>query len=222
MHQVPKWYFDSMQSKGVFCTREALKSKVDEEGHLKTFRGETAVFRLPDNLKDALVDVQNELYAAAGRMLMKKPLSRESLHMTLHDLWNEGDVKDFASPPYEADEVCRIIDSIRRDFPQKIMMRAIVPMSMVETSVVMGLVPASEVDGWCLAEMHRRISAIYPRNYGLTPHITLTYYRPGEYEVDVWTRLRDSFRVKGYAFPLYTKDLVFQRFCDMENYETIY
>ncbi len=222
MQQIPSWYFDSLQRSGKFLTRTSLREKVDEEGKLKPFHGESAVFLLPDELKSALAQVQEELYAAAGGMLMKKPLSQDNLHMTLHDLWNVSDGERCASPPYEAEEVCRIIEGIRKYFPERIMMRAIVPMNMVNTSVVMGLMPASEPDAWCLAEMHKRFSVLYPRTYGLTPHITLAYYCPGEYGEEIWTRLKDVFTVKGYAFPLYTRDLVFRRFKDMDDYETIY
>lgn len=223
MSGVPAWYFDSMPKEGEkFKTRDALELKVDAEGRLKPFGGETSVFLLPDVVKDKLIEVQDELYAAAGKMLSKQRLSRESLHMTLHDLWNEGDKKDYPAPPYSPDEVCRVLEGIRRDYPHNIMMRAIVPMSMVNTSVVMGLVPASPLDRWTLGDMDSRMNAMMPRSYGLTPHITLAYYRPGEYDYEVWKKLKAAFKVQGFSFPLSTRRLVYQRFYDMERYETIY
>ncbi len=221
MQQIPSWYFDSIQHEGIFITNKALNKKLDEGGWLKPFRGETAVFLLPDSLKDALAEVQNELFAEAGEMLSGEALPKESLHMTLHDLWNEGDREKCPSPPYTHGDICSAIEGIRRDYPQKIMMRSVVPMNMVNASVVMGLIPATDEDGRALADMHSRLDKLYPLNYGLTPHITLSYYKPGAYSEDVWKRLCNVFTEKDWRFPLYTKDLVFQRFSDMKNYETI-
>lgn len=223
MSGVPSWYFDSLPKDGEkFITRDSLGQKVDGEGYLKAFGGETSVFMLPDAVKDKLMEVQAELYAAAGEMLSVQRLSRDSLHMTLHDLWNEGDMRDHPMPPYSPDEVCRVLEGIRRDYPNNIMMRAIVPLSMVNTSVVMGLIPAGAMDRWALADMDSRMNALMPRLYGLTPHITLAYYRPGEYEYETWRKLKEVFRVQGFSFPIKTEQLFYQRFYDMERYETIY
>ncbi|MBE7016907.1 MAG: hypothetical protein E7420_01930 [Ruminococcaceae bacterium] len=222
MQQIPIWYLDSMQHEGNFITNKALELKVDSVGRLKRFSGETVVFLLPDYLKDALEKIQRELFAVAGEMLSCNALSKGSLHMTLHDLWNESDAGKHSFPPYTHDDICKVIEGIRRDYPQKIMMRAIAAMNMVNSSVVMGLLPATDADAWALADMYGRLDALYPLNYGLTPHITLSYYKPGEYSEEVWRGLQRVFTMKGWSFPLYTKDLVFQRFSDMESYETIY
>ena len=220
MSLIPSWYFDSMQHDGDFHTNRALEKKVDEKGCLKSFIGETAVFLLPDDLKDALEKVQKELYTAVGVMLSREVLSRESLHMTLHDLWNEADNEKH--PPYTHEDICRVIEGIRKDYPRKIMMRTVTTMNMVNSSVVVGLVPDSEEDFAALIDMHSRLDAIYPLSYGLTPHITLGYYKPGVYPEEIWKGLRGVFKVMEQHFYLDTASLVFQRFSDMEHYETIY
>lgn len=222
MQRIPDWYFDSLQHEGNFYTNSALEKKVDATGCLKSFKGETAVFLLSDELKDALAKVQKELFAAAGEMLTREALSRESLHMTLHDLWNEADNEKHPGPPYSYRDICAVIEEIRKDYPQKIRMRAITAMNMVNSSVVMGLVPDADEDAAALADMHSRLDALYPLSYRLTPHITLAYYKPGVYPEEIWKRLRGVFNAAEQSFCLDTESLVFQRFSDMESYETIY
>lgn len=222
---IPNWYLDSIFPEGkerLFRTAGSLPDKVDGDGMLKPFFGETTVFLLPDGLKDALMEEQQRLYEAAGDMLCVQRLSRESLHMTLHDLWNEGEREKRPAPGYSHEQICRTLDGMRRDYPEGVRLRAVTTMNMVNTSVVMGLVPASEPDGWALGDMYSRLNELHPLLYGLTPHITLAYYRPGVYTEDDWSKLKAAFEVAGYTFYLSTRDLVFQRFYDMERYETIY
>ena len=225
MQSVPHWYFDSLPAAGrgeLFKTNEKLRDKVDEQGRFRLFCGETTVFDLPGEVKERLSEIQSELYDKAGDMLSTQRLSAGSLHMTLHSFWDMGEDIRFADVPYRHEDVCRVLEDIRKAFPDRIMMRAVVPLSMVNTSVVMGLAAASEPDAWALAEIHRRMSALYPRSFGLTPHITLAYYRPGVYPEEIWGKLRDVFSVSGFAFPISTEKLFFKRFFDMERYEIIY
>ncbi len=225
MQSIPRWYFDSLPPEGrgeVFRTNEKLRDKVDEEGRFRLFCGETTVFDLPENVREKLMEIQGRLYDAVGEMFAMDRLGEDSMHMTLHSLWDMGESIKLRDAPYTHGDVCRVLDGIRADFPDKIMMRAICPLSMVNTSVVMGLVPAGEADAWRLAEINRRVAGFYPRPYGLTPHVTLAYYCPGEYPEETWTKLKSVFAVQGFAFPIETRKLFFRRFFDMGRYETIY
>lgn len=225
MQNIPRWYFDSLPPEGrgeIFRTNKRLRDKVDDEGKFRFFCGETTVFDLPDNVREKLMEVQARLYDAAEDMFSVQRLSEESMHMTLHSFWDMAEDIKYADVPYTEEEVCSVLDSVRSNFPDRIMMRAVVPLSMVNTSVVMGLMPASEPDAWRLGEIHRRMSALYPRPYCLTPHVTLAYYRPGEYPEELWKKLKSVFTVEGFAFPIKTEQLFFRRFYDMERYETVY
>ena len=225
MSFIPNWYLDSIFPEGeerLFTTGRKLPDKVDSSGFLKPFFGETTVFLLPDGLKDAIIESQNRLYEKAGDMLCVQRLSRDSLHMTLHDLWNEGERETRPAPAYSHEQVCRVLESICRDYPDGVRLRVICTMNMVNTSVVMGLIPASEPDGWSLSDMYSRLDELHPLGYGLTPHITLAYYRPGVYTEEKWSRLKEAFEVTGYSFALSAEALHFQRFYDMERYETVF
>jgi len=225
MHHVPSWYFDSLPREGrgeLFITNQKLKDKVDGDGRFRLFGGETLVFELPESVRRHLAETRDRLYDAAGDMLARQKLSADSFHMTLHSLWDMGEEIPYANAPYTATEVREVLAGIRRDFPDRIMMRAICPLNMVNTSVVMGLAAASEPDSWALAELSRRMSALYPRPYSLTPHVTLAYYRPGEYPEEVWKKLKSVFTVEGFSFPINTQELYFKRFSDMANYSIVY
>ena len=225
MQSIPRWYFDSLPPEGrgeVFRTNAKLRDKVDEEGFFRLFCGETTVFDLPENVCERLVEIQERLYDTAGEMFAMERLGKDSMHMTLHSLWDMGEDSKLRDAPYTHGDVRRVLDGIRADFPDRIMMRAICPLSMVNTSVVMGLFSASEVDSWRLGEISRRMAELYPRPYGLTPHVTLAYYRPGEYPEETWRKLKSVFAVEGFTFPIETSKLFFRRFFDMGRYETIY
>jgi len=100
-------------------------------------------------------------------------------------------------------------------------MRAISLLSMVSTSVVLGLVPADEKSEAALGDMYSRLQALWPLPYGLTPHITLAYYRPGAYSEPLWRRLGESFAIEPFEFSLSAESLVSQSFDDMNKYSTI-
>src|SRR5699024_741804 len=69
-------------------------------------------------------------------------------------------------------------------------MRATRTFNLVHTSVVLGLEP-SDADSWRqLDRMYQELEAVVPLGYGLTPHITLAYYKPGSYSEADAARLR--------------------------------
>lgn len=203
-----------------FVTREALRQKVDEAGRLRPYRGCSAVFRLDGAAKAALEELQNELYAAAPELLAER-LSRDSLHMTLHDLVSgppetEGLEAAMASAEARARprlERWRSVKSLN--------MRATWLFSMVSTSLVLGLCPADGDSWWNLDGMYRTLDEVRPLGYAMTPHITLAYFRPGSYRPEQTEALRKLLRPVELELTLRTEELVLQRFSDMNHYQTI-
>lgn len=223
MHNIPNWYYDSMPAENeIFRTAVGLEQKVDGDGRLKFFSGETTVFLLPETVCDHLLEVQERLYAAAGEMLSKQRLSPKHFHMTLHSFWDMASKETYDLIPYKHEEVFRALDDVRRDFPEDIMMRTVCPMNMASTSAVMGLAAATEEDGRMLREIHERISSFYPRPYGLNSHVTLAYYRPGCYPEEVWKKLKREFVQEEEIFPINTGRLLFQSFTNMDKYTSEY
>lgn len=222
MPEIPSWYYDSLPPWGEFRTNPNLAHKVDAlSGRLVPFHGETTVFLLSADDRTWLKGLQDALYAACGEMLCAERLTEDSFHLTLHDLWNEGDIERHPAPPYSHGEVLSVLAGIRRGNPAPISMRCIAMLNMVSTSVVLGLVPATDEDERRLDDMYSRLQAVYPLNRGLTPHITLAYYRPGIYSEELWGKLRDVFPIAERPLSLSAEKLVFQSFEDMNRYHTI-
>lgn len=218
MPKIPDFYYRSLPEDGEFETSAGLSLKTDGE-RLLPFRGETSVFLLPEDVRRSLRGLQDRIYSAAGDMLCWEKLSEDSFHMTLHDLWNEADKRP--CPSYSHEQLRKVLLSIRNDYPRPIKMRAISLLSMVCTSVVLGLVPADEESERALGDMYSRVQNIWPLSYGLTPHITLAYYRPGTYPEQLWRTLGESFAIEPFEFCLSTQSLVLQSFEDMNKYRTI-
>lgn len=222
MPEIPSWYYDSLPPWGDFQTNPKLTHKVDAlSGRLVPFHGETTVFLLEAEDRAWLGSLQDALYAACGDMLSTQRLIEDSFHLTLHDLWNEGDVERHPAPTYSHEEVLSVLACIRRVHAAPISMRCIAMLNMVSTSVVLGLVPATDEDQWRLDDMYSRLQSVYPVKYGLTPHITLAYYRPGTYGEELWGKLRNVFPIAERPLSLSTEKLVFQSFQDMNRYHTI-
>jgi hypothetical protein len=89
---------------------------------------------------------------------------------------------------------------------------------MVNTSIVLGLAPADSDSYHRLEAMFDGLDQVYPLKYGLTPHITLAYYRPGIYHPKDASRLAGALRSVDMEIVLRLEDLVLQNFCDMNHY----
>lgn len=203
-----------------FETNPNLRKKVAEDGALLPFGGNTVVFLLDAHTRGALSRLQGELYERAGWMLAR-PLTGDTFHMTLHDLEN-GPPEDFDLPRRMA--IARemaepILASWRNQSP--IRMRASWMFNMVSTSVVLGLRPVDS-DGWeRLGRMYRALEQVRPLGYALTPHITLAYYRPGNYDPGELQELRCALRPVELELELRMENLVLQEFDDMNHYRTV-
>lgn len=211
-HSMPQW--------GDFSTRDSLCKKVDQEGHLLPYVGNTVVFLLDDDTKAQLHRLQQSLYDAAGEMLAE-PLQMSTFHMTLHDLANgvpdQQGLGDWMA--YTQEQAARILSGWK-DF-RPIRMKATRLFNMVSTSIVLGLAPADE-DSWGrLDEMYMTLEGVVNLGYALTPHITMGYFKPGTYSQEQVRRLNQVLDAVDLEITLYPENLVLQNFSDMNHYETV-
>ena len=204
---------------GSFSTNPNLSKKVAPDGTILPYYGNTMVFLLPDNVKHELKRLRDGLYAAAPGMLAA-PLREETFHMTLHDLANSPDRAEAEALMPEAEARAREIGAGFGDFAP-IAMRGTWTFNMVNTSVVLGLAPVSAEGRERLAGMYRALEAAAPLGYALTPHITLAYFRPGEYGPGEVARLRAALGPAGVEVELRAENLVLQRFTDMNSYHSL-
>ena len=212
---------NSLPSTGILQTRPSLTAKVDKDGHFLPFIGNTAVFLLDEPTKQAIIPLQEALYAHAGSLLAER-LSPDTFHLTLHDLANGPPgsetrlwmAKTAAAAP-------QVLNAIRAEDPAPLSMKATWVFNMVNTSIVLGAEPADADTHARLSRMYTQIHPVVPLNYALTPHITLAYFRPGCYTQTNLAPLRKALKAVDLTFSLQMENLVFQNFSDMNHYETV-
>lgn len=209
---VPQW--------GDFTTNPNLQKKVDDEGKLLPFPGNTVVFLLDDDTKEKLRQLQESLYQAAPDMLAQ-PLQTSTFHMTLHDLANgtpdQSGLHDYMRCTQE--RVSQILPGWKDTPPLR--MKTTWLFNMVNTSIVLGLAPADEKAWHRLDEMYTALEDVVRLNYALTPHITMAYFLPGTYTQEQVQRLSAALRNVDLEITLDMKNLVLQNFTDMNHYETV-
>lgn len=211
-HSMPQW--------GGFATNPNLRKKVDEEGNLLPFLGNTVVFLLDDETKESLRQLQKSLYQAAPEMLAQ-PLQKSTFHMTLHDLANgmpdQPGLQDYMN--YTRERASQILPGWKDAPPLR--MKATWLFNMVNTSIVLGLAPADGESWRRLDEMYMTLESVVNLGYALTPHITMAYFRPGTYSPELVQRLSAALRNVDLDITLRLKNLVLQNFTDMNHYETV-
>ena len=210
-NSIPQW--------GDFTTNPNLRKKVDDEGKLLPFMGNTVVFLLDDDAKEKLRQLQESLYQAAPDMLAQ-PLQMSTFHMTLHDLANgtpgQLGLDDYMR--YTQEKVSQILPGWKDTAPLR--MKTTWLFNMVNTSIVLGLKPADEETWRRLDEMYTTLEDVVHLGYALTPHITVGYFLPGTYTPEQVQRLSVALRNVDMEITLDMKNLVLQEFFDMNHYET--
>ncbi len=182
--------WDSLPRDGRLCTGAGLARKVNPDGSFRPFCGDTVIFTLPQDMVDWLAGVQAALYDAWGECLAER-IAPDTFHITLHDLLSQPETM----PEGTNDNRPLAQAAIRQacaERPSPIGVRSCSLFSMVGTSLVMGFEPSAEADCAALMGMYERFQRIVPLGYPLTLHVTLAYYKPGEYSQDMLHRLRTA------------------------------
>lgn len=202
----------------VLETAAGLREKANTDGALLPFPGNTVVFLLDAGTKQKLGIVQDALYARCGELLAER-LEPDTFHMTLHDLAN-GPTLDQREEM--AAQAKAILDGIRANSAAPIPMKATWSFNMVNTSIVLGLEPATQ-DAWNrLDDLYLQFQQVRNLPYALTPHITLAYFRPGRYTPGQTQKLREALGPVDLEVNLELQDLVLQDFYHMNAYKTVY
>ncbi len=213
---------------GLFPTAPGLGLKVGADGRFVPFPGTTAVFPLCGDGIKGFAELRDGLYGRLGAGTLAEMLPDSSLHMTLHDLVNPGNSVSGPDPAGYARELRKsledasaIAEELKARFGDRtVALRADGIVSMVSSSVVLLLKPATEDDMEGLTYLYRRFDSVKPLPYPLTPHITLAYYRPGTLDGD---RLAAAFeglreRAAGLGAVFSVRDLEVKYFADMKTY----
>lgn len=209
----------SLPEYGEFQTNPNLLKKVDRDGNFLPFYGNTVVFLLDDGVKEDLKMLQAQLQDAAGWML-SQPLNPETFHVTLHDLVNGSEkTLSLCQRMEETEQKAKALLAQWANMPP-LRMKTTWLFNMVNTSIVLGLAPTDEETALRLDDMYTALESVVPLGYGLTPHITMAYFRPGSYSAAHLQALRNVLCPIELELQLDLDKLVHQRFSDMNHYTT--
>lgn len=213
---------DSLPHAEGLTTRGSLTVKVGPDGSLRPFFGNTVLWELDGEAKLALCQRQTLVHHRAGGCLAQ-PLAPQTFHVTLHDLVSGPDPAAIAADMARAEQqTLALLDALRREGIPPIRMVSTHVFSMVATSVVMGFAPETEGDCAALMALYERFHEVLPLSWLLTPHVTLAYYRPGQYGQDAVDALSQAFAESAALPPiritLQPGALVLRRFSDMNHY----
>lgn len=154
-------------------------AKVAADGTLRPFYGNTVIFDLDETARENLKHLQDRLYQTCGHFLSEK-LTQESFHVTLHDLLSGVEREEMLGKVNEiAEEAKQTVEDVKRLLDNSIMMTPVKLVSMVNTSVVLLLEPVYPLHQFLLDTSYEKLQSVVKLGYGLTPHVTLGYYRPG-------------------------------------------
>lgn len=217
IHTLDEYICRSIDPEKSFSTNPNLTKKVDQNGAFLPFIGNTVVFDLDEDTKRQLTLLQNELYTCATELLSHR-LDPATFHMTLHDLVNGMPEETGIREKMEriAPEVQSILSQWKTHAP--IHMHATWMFNMVDTSIVLGLKPADADSFSRLDAMYCRLENVLPLGYPLCPHITLAYFRPGQYSPRQMEGLCRSLRAVDLRLTLKAENLLLQNIEHMNHY----
>lgn len=208
-----------------FVPSDSVRSKVDENNAFRDFFGDTIVFNLTHEQKQLINEHFIEpLYQVAPHCLAER-LQEKTLHMTLHDLnaknWcDESFLKDMFDTEIILSEIIRQANIQSRT----ITMTTTFVFNMVNTSLVLGLVPKTDHDHYNLMSLYSLIDSIFPLPYPFTPHITLAYYNHHGFEGEPLRVLQNTvneLNKQRFDIELSTDMLFYQKFISMNDYFNI-
>lgn len=159
-----------------FNCNPSLPKKVNADNSFRNFFGDTVVFSLSDDVKTELNNITETLYRAAPQCFCER-LVPHTFHMTLHDLSNSPTLGDVAEDMFRNElKIVEIKKALSAREIAPVKMKSNYIFNMVNTSLVLGLYPATEDDHRRLTELYSIFDGVKKLSYPLTPHITLAYY----------------------------------------------
>lgn len=162
---------------GDFTGNLSLAKKVKQDNSFRPFYGDTVVFDLDVTTKERLAKWLDKLYAEVPECFANR-LVTDTFHMTLHDLSNAEVVDDIANELAQNEKKVQLLCEKLKAVENTgiIRMRSKCVFNMVNTSLVLGLYPADEVEYEKLMNLYEAFNEVKELPYPLTPHITLAYY----------------------------------------------
>ncbi|MBQ5472792.1 MAG: hypothetical protein IIT58_12440 [Treponema sp.] len=206
------------------CQNQSLRNKVNEDKSFKPFYGDTIVFDLSTNIKLQIEKIVDQLYLNCGSLFAER-LKTNTFHMTLHDLNNNTDLSIISSDCFLSELKCFEIAKSTSINTDKINLKSNFIFNMVNTSLVLGLIPETEEDFNKLIMLYDKFESVIVLPYPFTPHITLGYFsyeNHKEEDIKKLYELLKKLNKRTIHFSISTNDLFYQKFTNMNNYESLF
>ena len=205
-----------------FQTHSGLSRKISDTGSFLTFVGDTVVFLLDDETQKSLEKYQNQLYEECRDMLADR-IDSQTFHITLHDLSNGNPSEDLWQISRRNHiHTTRILEEFRQMDMDKIRLKPVAVFNMMNTSIVLGLEAVNDGSCQMIMEMYDRLQQVVELNYPLTLHVTLAYFKPGDYSSESVQKLKRVIgKINSALIPeieVNIDQLFYQRFDDMNTY----
>lgn len=207
-----------------FMPSNSVLQKVNEKNQFNDFYGDTVVFDLDEDVKKKISSIISRLYAEVPECFAER-LSQHTLHMTLHDLSNASCESQVESEMLENEKKLKSVLARHPVLPETIHMKTNYIINMVNTSIVLTLYPADEVEYNKLISLYHLIDEVKKLPYPLTPHITLAYYSHFGFGKEAIMNLKEVVREmnnSSFDILLSSRKLNYQHFTSMNMYKTVF
>ena len=210
---------------GRFVPDGRVHGKVNRDNRFKPFYGDTVIFDLDDGARERISSMIDRLYAAAGECFCER-IASDTIHMTLHDLSASDTLEKVATEVFDNEiDLLRVLHNNPPD-SQTIRMKTNFIINMVNTSLVLALVPADEREWDKLQALYSLIDQVRVCPYPyLTPHITLAYFNYEGFREESAEKLKEAVRLlnkKRFEITLSTDALFYKKFISMNDYISVF
>ena len=135
-----------------FSLMPKLSEKVFEDGSFNSFYGDTTVFDLDIKTKKKINSFVEKLYDGNLPFLAER-IKESTFHITLHDLSNSVSLSTVAEECFLNEITLRKLTD-GKSINKKIKFKTTFAFNMVNTSLVLGVVPKTEKDYISLMELY--------------------------------------------------------------------
>ncbi len=222
--RISKFNQSSLPLGKTLTTNPNLTKKVNSDGTLLAYQGNTTVFTLDNNARRQIRSIQNRLYSTCHFSLAER-LCSDTFHITLHDLLSDSPSQKLLNSLQDIQPKAQKLVKDINARNESIQMQSTFLFNMVNTSMVLGFEPVDEESCQILMRYYQMFQDVVPLNYALTPHVTLAYFKPGHINAEQVQKLQNVIDFVKQRPPIFTtlcsQDLQYQFFLDMNIYRTL-
>jgi len=214
----------------VWTVPQSLSKKVDFQGKLKPYFGDTVVLKLEESNRTRLSKFQESLLEDLPA-LFAEPLDPAYFHITLHDLNSSTDELPLKTVMNENRLKCeKIFKEVASYFKKNLQYSTVTlkPLYIYpccNISVVAGFTPLTDHDFRIIMNLYNLFDEVRYLDYWLRLHATLCYFKPGELTGEEIRNLYNKLKnlsMEDFTVKLNLWELAYERFSSMNRYSDVF